>query len=176
MPVRARATSVATCSGRAAVWIAGDNVGLNFDPSHIFWMGGDPLQTMQALGELIYHVHAKDTRIESNTANTMTDMTPFSEFPKRSWNYVTVGYGHGEEWWIKFVVGLRTVGYDDVLVIETSLDETVRAGMKFDYRISNETDGREIAAGYTKHAFTDGSGKVVRPPGFLRDLIKKNSP
>ena len=68
------------------------------------------------------------------------------------------------------------VGYDDVLVIETSLDETVRAGMKFDYRISNETDGREIAAGYTKHAFTDGSGKVVRPPGFLRDLIKKNSP
>jgi len=43
---------------------------------------------------------------------------PFSEFTKRSWNYVTVGYGHSEEWWVKFVVGLRMIGYDDVLSIE----------------------------------------------------------
>jgi sugar phosphate isomerase/epimerase len=98
--------------------VAGDNVGLNLDPSHIFWMGGDPLQTMQALGQVIFHVHAKDTRIETNTANTMIDMTPFSEFRKRSWNYVTLGYGHSEAWWVKFVVGLRMAGYDDVLSIE----------------------------------------------------------
>ena len=73
---------------------------------------------MQALGELVYHVHAKDIRIERNTANTMTDMTPLAEFAQRSWNDGTVGYGHSKEWWVKFVVGLRRVGYDGVLSIE----------------------------------------------------------
>ena len=37
---------------------------------------------------------------------------------ERSWNYVTLGYGHGESWWREFVALLRTVGYDGVLSIE----------------------------------------------------------
>ena len=65
--------------------------------------------------------------------------------------------------------------YDDVLVIETSLDETVRGGMKFDYCIAGE-DGQTIfARGYTKHAFVDRRGRVVRPPGFLVEVIEQNS-
>lgn len=65
--------------------------------------------------------------------------------------------------------------YDDVLVIETSLDSTVRGGMKFDYIISSE-DGKKIfAKGYTKHACVDGSNRVVRPPGILLEIINKMS-
>ncbi len=65
--------------------------------------------------------------------------------------------------------------YDDVLVIETSLDSTVRGGMKFDYIISSE-DGKKIfAKGYTKHAIVDGSNRVVRPPGILLEIINKMS-
>jgi sugar phosphate isomerase/epimerase len=42
----------------------GETVGANFDPSHLMWMGADPLAAITALGSSIYHVHAKDTRLE----------------------------------------------------------------------------------------------------------------
>ena len=35
----------------------GINIGANFDPSHIFWMGGDPLKMLPLMKDLIYHVH-----------------------------------------------------------------------------------------------------------------------
>ncbi len=65
--------------------------------------------------------------------------------------------------------------YDDVLVIETSLDSTVRGGMKFDYIISSEDGKKKFAKGYTKHACVDGSNRVVRPPGILLEIIDKMS-
>ena len=43
---------------------AGETVGVNFDPSHLMWMGADPLAAIEALGPAIFHVHAKDTRID----------------------------------------------------------------------------------------------------------------
>ncbi|HSR72984.1 MAG TPA: hypothetical protein VLL72_11440, partial [Kiloniellales bacterium] len=36
----------------------------------------------------------------------------------RSWNYVTLGYGHGEDFWRAFCLALRRAGYDGVLSIE----------------------------------------------------------
>jgi acyl-CoA thioester hydrolase len=68
----------------------------------------------------------------------------------------------------KFVSGAR---YDDLLVIETRLDPRVRAGMKFDYRIFNEDGKHLVARGYTRHAFVDADGRVLRPPAFLTDLL-----
>lgn len=99
---------------------SGNNVGLNFDPSHIFWMGGDPLQMIEEASEVIFHVHAKDTRLESHkqAVNTLIETRDSAKARLRSWNYVTVGYGHGEEWWKNFMSQLRMVGYDDVLSIE----------------------------------------------------------
>jgi len=64
--------------------------------------------------------------------------------------------------------------YDDLLVIETTLDTKVRAGMKFDYSIFSEDESRLIATGYTRHAFLNKEGKVVRPPGFLKDICNAN--
>jgi sugar phosphate isomerase/epimerase len=102
---------------RAAV---GPVVGANFDPSHLFWMGADPLAAIRALGDAIYHVHAKDTRIDTATAavNGVIDTTPMADLPARSWGYVTLGFGHGEAWWREFCIALRLAGYDDVLSIE----------------------------------------------------------
>ena len=42
----------------------GETVGANYDPSHPMWMNADPLAAVRALGEAIYYVHAKDTRVE----------------------------------------------------------------------------------------------------------------
>ena len=49
---------------RACAMPSAPTVGANFDPSHLFWMGADPLAATRALGDAIYHVHAKDTRID----------------------------------------------------------------------------------------------------------------
>ena len=43
----------------------GPVVGANLDPSHLFWMSADPLVAAEALGEAIYHVHAKDTLLNA---------------------------------------------------------------------------------------------------------------
>lgn len=98
----------------------GDRVGANYDPSHPFWMGADPLAAVAALGGAIYYVHAKDTRIETGPASVdgLLDTRPSSSVAERSWNYVTLGHGHGEDWWRRFCAALRRVGYDDVLSIE----------------------------------------------------------
>ena len=44
----------------------GENVGSNFDPSHLWWQLSDPLVVARELGErgMLYHVHAKDTYID----------------------------------------------------------------------------------------------------------------
>ncbi|MEI9413744.1 sugar phosphate isomerase/epimerase family protein [Mesorhizobium sp. Cs1321R2N1] len=98
----------------------GETVGANYDPSHPLWMGADPIAAIRALGSTIYYVHAKDTRIEPITAaiDGTLDPRPPNLYAERAWNYITLGYGHGETWWRQFCTALKQVGYDDVLSIE----------------------------------------------------------
>jgi sugar phosphate isomerase/epimerase len=98
----------------------GPIVGANLDPSHLFWMGADPLAAVPVLGEAIYHVHAKDTRVNPSVASVhgMIDVTPNDRIAERAWSYVTLGDGHGPTWWRAFCSALRASGYDDVLSIE----------------------------------------------------------
>jgi sugar phosphate isomerase/epimerase len=98
----------------------GPVVGANLDPSHLFWMGADPLTAVRALGAAIYHVHAKDTRINPAVApiQSLIDVTPNDRISERAWSYVTLGDGHDTAWWKAFCTTLRNAGYDDVLSIE----------------------------------------------------------
>ncbi|MDQ4491966.1 sugar phosphate isomerase/epimerase [Sinomonas sp. ASV486] len=99
-----------------------DVVGANLDPSHLMWMGADILAVVQALGSAIFHVHAKDARVERRNAdvNGILDTLPPSRAAARSWNYVTLGLGHpgGTGFWGDCVYALRSVGYDGPLNIE----------------------------------------------------------
>ena len=97
----------------------GKTVGFNLDPSHLFWMGADPLAVARELDGAIYHVHLKDIKAEPFAAlNTMLDAKPIEAFRQRSWNFRIPGDGHDVEWWLAFVQTLRSVGYDGVLSIE----------------------------------------------------------
>lgn len=116
----------------------GDTVGANLDPSHLMWMGADPVASVRALGEAIHHVHAKDTRIEPDVA-TRTVLETISllgpDRSHRSWNYVTLGDGHDATFWAAFCKTLKDVGYDDCLSIEhedtaTTPVEGVRASVQ----------------------------------------------
>ena len=40
------------------------------------------------------------------------------DIPARSWSYITLGFGHGEEWWRQFCYRLEMAGYDGWLSIE----------------------------------------------------------
>jgi len=98
----------------------GPTIGANFDPSHLFWQGIDPVAAIRALKGMIYHFHAKDTAIDTyNTAvNGVLDTTKFNEISNRSWVFRTVGYGHGEEVWRNIFSELRKVGYNGIISIE----------------------------------------------------------
>lgn len=98
----------------------GPVVGANLDPSHLMWMGADPLAAIDALGEAVLHVHAKDTYLNRPKLATTgrLETGSLTDIPARSWTYITLGYGHGESWWREFCYRLRMVGYDGWLSIE----------------------------------------------------------
>lgn len=98
----------------------GDIVGANFDPSHLIWQGIDPVAAIRALGGAIYHVHAKDTKLDKyNIAvNGVLDTKHYGDELHRSWIFRSVGYGNDMQYWRDMISNLRLVGYDDILSIE----------------------------------------------------------
>lgn len=98
----------------------GPVIGANLDPSHLFWMGADPLAAAEALGEAIYHVHAKDTLLNTpvQAVNSLLENGSLMDIPARSWSYITLGFGHGEQWWRQFCYRLKMAGYNGWLSIE----------------------------------------------------------
>jgi len=100
--------------------IAGNNIGCNFDPSHLFWQAIDPIGAVRVLADSIFHVHAKDTQLYPINLQRcgVLDTKPYTEERDRAWIFRTCGYGHGAEWWGKLISTLRMFGYDYVLSIE----------------------------------------------------------
>lgn len=98
----------------------GTLVGANLDPSHLVWMGADPHVAAETLGEAIYHVHAKDTFLNARVqaVSGLLETGSLMDIPARSWSYITLGFGHGEEWWRQFCYRLKMAGYDGWLSIE----------------------------------------------------------
>jgi sugar phosphate isomerase/epimerase len=98
----------------------GPEIGVNFDPSHLFWQGIDPIFAVRELGESIFHVHAKDTIIDpvNTPVNGVLDTKPYADEANRAWIFRTVGYGHDLKFWKDLVSNLRLVGYDYVLSME----------------------------------------------------------
>ena len=98
----------------------GETIGANYDPSHLFWQGIDPVASIRKLKGAIYHFHAKDTGVDPyNTAvNGVLDTKHYSDEINRSWIFRSVGYGHSYQVWNDIISNLRMIGYDDVLSIE----------------------------------------------------------
>jgi sugar phosphate isomerase/epimerase len=98
----------------------GPIVGANFDPSHLMWMGADPLAAIDALGTAIFHTHAKDTMINKPVCavNSRMENGPLMDVSARSWSYITLGYGNDQSFWKDFCYRLRMARYDGWLSIE----------------------------------------------------------
>ncbi len=107
----------------------GPMIGMNLDPSHHMWMGGDGIEMAKVLGaEAIYHVHAKDLRKERGrfAANGGLETKFFDDYNHRYWNYVALGFGESAEWWKEFFAVLSMMGYDGPVSLEIE-DKTMPA-------------------------------------------------
>jgi len=95
-------------------------IGCNFDPSHLFWQGADPVSAIRAVGDGIFHFHAKDCKLDAANimVNGVLDAKPYTRELERSWIFRTVGYGNGASVWKAMVSALRLAKYDHVLSIE----------------------------------------------------------
>ncbi|NLJ36664.1 MAG: sugar phosphate isomerase/epimerase [candidate division WS1 bacterium] len=87
-----------------------DNFGLNFDPSHLYWMGIDHLYAVEKFASRIFHTHAKDTEIRRHVLAYLGNQD------HSHWRYVIPGYGEID--WGVYIARLRDVGYNGVLSIE----------------------------------------------------------
>lgn len=99
----------------------GPEIGANFDPSHLIWQGMDPVAVIRELGgDAIFHVHAKDTRLDKyNMAkNGALDTKSYADEAHRSWIFRSVGYGNDLLYWKDIISALRLVGYDYAISIE----------------------------------------------------------
>jgi len=98
----------------------GPQLGANFDPSHFFWQGMEPCEMVKVLKDAIFHVHAKDSRVDERNVqlNGVNDAKHYGDEANRSWIFRTCGYGHSLEWWKNFFSTLRMVGYDGPISIE----------------------------------------------------------
>jgi sugar phosphate isomerase/epimerase len=119
---------------------AGETIGVNFDPSHLFWQGVDVPAAIRVLGDAraIFHFHAKDVQVfrPQVVVNGIIDAKSYTEMNRRAWLFRTVGAGHDALAWREIMGALRMVGYDYVISIEhedalASIDEGFRGAVEF---------------------------------------------
>lgn len=100
----------------------GPMIGVNLDPSHLYWQQMDPLEVIRVLGQAgaIFHFHAKDTYINEYMCriNGVLDTGHYGSALDRSWFFRSIGYGHELSDWKKMISQLRLAGYDHVISIE----------------------------------------------------------
>lgn len=103
-----------------------DNVGLNFDPSHLVWQFIDTANSLREFASKIVHVHAKDERINHDRLHDVGILGLGWHQPKLP--------GLGDVDWSGFFAALTDTGYDGPVCIEVedrayegSLDARKRA-------------------------------------------------
>jgi sugar phosphate isomerase/epimerase len=116
----------------------GPAIGANFDPSHLFWQGINPVEAIKVMGDAIHHFHAKDTRVDYYNAaiNGTLETSRYDDFVNRGWVFRTVGYGNGETVWRDIISTLRAIGYDGAISIEhedglMSIEEGLEKAVEF---------------------------------------------
>jgi sugar phosphate isomerase/epimerase len=98
----------------------GPTIAMNFDPSHLWWQGIDPLAVVETAGPAIETCHVKDALLDDARIARDGALSPasYDRWEQRPWTFSTPGYGHSELFWGRLVVALRRVGYSGTLSIE----------------------------------------------------------
>ncbi len=62
-------------------------------------------------------------------------------------------------------------GYDDLLEIETTCSREGRARLRFESRVVLAETGRPVAEGHTIHALVGPTGKPIRIPEWIAEVL-----
>jgi sugar phosphate isomerase/epimerase len=95
-----------------------EEFGFTLDPSHLHWIGVDPVEFVRRFRDRIYHVHIKDLAIALNGRNSLLNSYLPKGDPRRGWNYRSPGRGGVD--WEAFIRSLNEIGYDGALAVEWS--------------------------------------------------------
>lgn len=115
---------------------------LNFDPSHLIWMGIDPIAAVKPYIPFIEHAQAKDIEVNQSARN-------FYGFPGKAvvrdnpwdvgwWRYRVPGLGEVD--WRRLIDVLYEGGFDGTLSVEHEdplwggSEEKVKVGLEIAYR------------------------------------------
>jgi sugar phosphate isomerase/epimerase len=102
-------------------WMAGLGLWLNFDPSHLTWLGIDPVAVLAPYAERVLHVQAKDVEVDSTARNRFGVFGNAVDREANPWDSGWWRYripGLGQIDWTAFVDELRRVGFDGVVSVE----------------------------------------------------------
>lgn len=123
-------------------WMFSLGLLLNFDPSHLLWLGIDPVAALRPYVDRVAHAHAKDAEVFPERRNRLSF---FGKTVERTdgwdsgwWRYRMPGLGQID--WRRIVDALYEGGFDGVLSVEHEDpvwggdDERVKAGLEVAHR------------------------------------------
>jgi sugar phosphate isomerase/epimerase len=120
----------------------GPAIGMNFDPSHLWWQGIDPIAVVEAVGQEIRTCHVKDAYLDRRriARDGVASPADYERWDERPWTFSTPGYGHSELFWARLVMALRRAGYSGTLSIECedpfmTPDDTLAASVELLRRV-----------------------------------------
>lgn len=103
-----------------AIWremfdtIPSTHFGLNYDPSHLVWLMIDHLAPLQEFGDRIFHVHAKDMKIDRAALNDLGVLS-------RGWSIPKIP-GLGDIQWNRVISELTDLQYEGAVCVEVEDD------------------------------------------------------
>ncbi len=93
-----------------------EEFGFNFDPSHLYWQGVDPVKFLRAFPDRIYHCHIKDAAVTlDGESGILASHFNFGD-PRRGWDFRSPG--HGEVDFEAIIRTLNQIGYAGPLSVE----------------------------------------------------------
>lgn len=123
-------------------WMFSIGLYLNFDPSHLMWLGIDPVEAVRPYLHRIPHAQAKDVQLNPDRRNRYGF---FGKTRERDnpwdvgwWRYRVPGLGQVD--WVRLVDTMYEGGFDGVLSVEHEdpvwggTEERVKAGLEIAHR------------------------------------------
>jgi len=93
-----------------------EEFGFNFDPSHLYWQGVDPVEFIRAFPDRIFHVHVKDAVTTLNgKSGILASHLNFGD-DRRGWDFRSPGRGQVN--FEEITRALNKINYDGPLSVE----------------------------------------------------------
>ena len=124
-------------------WMFGLGLYLNFDPSHLLWLGIDPVAALRPYVDKVAHAHAKDAETFPEQRNRFGFFGRLATARSDPWDMGWWRYripGLGEVDFPRYVDALYEGGFDGVLSVEHEdpvwggTPEKVEAGLEIAHR------------------------------------------